>query len=194
MSEVYQCPDGIPPDALLGALLTAFRAVADDVTKKQNSAEKMVLSGITYHLKYFANFSVVIVADDDDTPTRLLNKVGWGFLKDYGTILDKWTGRLNEFDPFRPKVDRIVKSMSKVDETNSIKPTKKLDIVKVFKLPKDMKNVAKSIIFFQDATVEEVSEHSGEDKETVTEKLKKLQDEGFIGTYQKDNETYYFCG
>lgn len=193
LSEVYQSPENVPPEALLGALLTTIQVVAQDLTKEENSAQLFKLSGVSYHMKSFRTFHIALVTDDDTPPISTLNKIGWQFIQEYGESIESWLGQKDAFDGFRSNLNTIISKKSIIDQSQSIEPSKRLDPVNMLKLPKELKKTAGALLLLDSASLKEICSETKEQEKTVKSNLKRLMEMGYIGFYLKKNKDIYFC-
>ncbi len=193
LSQIFQSPADIPENTLLAALLTSLQIVTKDLMKEENTAEKFTMKGNTYHFKSFGKFFVVLVTDEETTPHMIINRIGWQFLKEFDNQINNWMGKQDDFSDFKPRLCTIISKVARIDESRSLKPAKILDPIQLYKLEKELKNTAKSLLFFKEATIHEICENIGEDELLVKENIDKLVKLGFIGYYKKNKVKYYFC-
>lgn len=193
ISKIYQSPDDLPDNTLLSGLLTSIQMVSSELMNKEHAAEKFKMKGVTYHMKNFGLFHIALVTADEDVPGRIMNKIGWQFIQEFGEEIPDWNGRMNDFMGFDGKLDGIISKSSIVDRSGSLEPSKKLDPVNLLKLAKELKGTAKSLLFLQRGTVDNIAEHD-ESKNKLTQKnLDSLLKMGYIGYFTEGEERVYFC-
>jgi hypothetical protein len=165
--------------------------MSHEITKKEGSAEKLSLSGLIYHIRNYGDFMVVIVTDADSTPAKILDSIGWRFMRQFGEELDRWTGNQTMFEGFRKTISSIVSKH--IDEMRAVDPNKRLDTAAIFELPKELQSTALVITSLEKATSQEIADEVSHDVETVEKYLDQLQTEGYIGVRDEDGKTLYFC-
>ena len=193
ISKIYQSPDNLPDDTLLSGLLTSLQMVSSDLAKKEHAAEKFKMKGVTYHLKNFGLFHIALVTADEDPPGRMMNKIGWQFIQEFGELIPEWKGRINDFVGFDVKLDGIITKSSIVDQSGSIEPSKKLDPVNLLRLAKDLKGTAKGILFLQRGTIDDIAKNTDTEKELTEANLDILLKLGYIGYFTEGKDRIYFC-
>ncbi|MHA2279040.1 MAG: hypothetical protein ACXAC2_24940, partial [Candidatus Kariarchaeaceae archaeon] len=99
ISEKFQAKVSIPDTTLFSALMVAFQQMADSVTSL-GIPKKITFQEITYHLKSFGNFQVVVVSGSDREPTDMLSKLGFQFAAKFKDPLYRWDGNQTTFEPF----------------------------------------------------------------------------------------------
>ncbi|MFV2014872.1 MAG: hypothetical protein ACC656_05570, partial [Candidatus Heimdallarchaeota archaeon] len=169
MSEIFQSPNNIPNNAILSALLTAFQAMSEDLTKKPGSAEQLNLRGLNYHIQFFGNFQVVLVTDGDSRPSKVLSTLGWRFFKHYAEVLSTWTGNQTLFEDFRNDIHEVVMKHLDVDMTSSLDPTKILDTATIFDMDPNLRPTALAILTLEKATVPEILDEVNIGEEVLKE-------------------------
>ncbi|MHA2092620.1 MAG: hypothetical protein ACW98K_17375 [Candidatus Kariarchaeaceae archaeon] len=191
LSEIFQSPENVPNQSILSGLLSAFQSMSDEITKKEGSAEKLSLSGLIYHIRNYGDFMVVIVTDADSAPAKILDSIGWRFMRQFGEELDRWTGNQTMFEGFRGTISEIVSKH--IDEMRAVDPNKRLDTTAIFELPKELQSTALVIASLEKATSQEIADEVSHDVETVEKYLDLLHMEGYIGVRDEDGKTLYFC-
>ena len=192
MSEIFQSPKNIPNNTILSALLTAFQAMSEDLTKKPGSAEQLNLSGLNYHIQFFGEFQVVLVTDHESRPAKVLSTIGWRFFKNYAEVLNNWTGNQTLFNDFRNDIHEVVKKHLDVDISSSLDPTKILDTATIFNMDTKLRNTALALLTLEQATVTEILDELSLEKETLLKHLIQLQELGYVGIKDHKGEEMYF--
>ncbi len=196
ISKIYQSPDGIPDNILLSGLLTSIQMVSSELSNQTHAAEKFKMKGVTYHMKNFGLFHIALVTADENVPGRIMNKIGWQFIQEFGENIPKWDGRVSDFMGFSDNIDGIISTSGNkiiIDQSNSIEPSNKLDPVNLLKLAKELKGTAKSLVFLQRAPVIDIANHSGVGEKLTQENLDAMLKMGYIGYFTEDEEKIYFC-
>ncbi len=193
ISKIYQSPDGIPDDTLLSGLLTSIQMVSSELSNQTHAAEKFKMKGVTYHMKNFGLFHIALVTADEDVPGRIMNKIGWQFIQEFGENIPEWDGRMNDFMGFSDNLDGIISTSSIIDISGSIEPSKKLDPVNLLKLAKELKGTAKSLLFLQRAPVIEIANHSETGEKLTQDNLNAMMKMGYIGYFTEGDVKIYFC-
>ncbi|MHA2031225.1 MAG: hypothetical protein ACW99A_04940 [Candidatus Kariarchaeaceae archaeon] len=192
MSEIFQSPKNIPNNAILSALLTAFQAMSEDLTKKPGSAEQLNLRGLNYHIQFFGNFQVVLVTDGESRPAKVLTTLGWRFYKHYAEVLNAWTGNQKLFENFRDDIHEVVKKHLEVDMSGSLDPTKILDTATIFEMDPNLRPTALALLTLEKATMAEIMDEVDIEVNLLQEHLEELKDQGYIGVRDKEGEDLYF--
>lgn len=192
MSEIFQSPKNIPNNTILSALLTAFQAMSEDLTKSPGSAEQLNLSGLNYHIQFFGNFQVVLVTDHESRPAKVLSTIGWRFFKNYAEVLNDWKGNQTLFNNFRNDIHEVVKKHLDVDISSSLDPTKILDTATIFNMDPKLRDTALAILTLEQATIAEILDELSMEKEILITHLSELQEQGFIGIKDRKGEDLYF--
>lgn len=194
MSEIFQSPKNIPNNAILSALLTAFQAMSEDLTKKPGAAEQLNLSGLNYHIQFFGNFQVVLVTDRDSRPSKVLSTLGWRFFKNYAEVLTTWTGNQSLFDNFRSDIREVVMKHLDVDMTSSLDPTKILDTATIFDMDSNLRPTALAILTLEKASLIEILDEVNIEEELLLTHLEELKEQGYVGVKERvgTGEEMYF--
>ncbi len=194
ISQYFQSSDDIPNEVLFGALFTAFKDLAADVTAQKSWEMKSIgIERLFYHTKSFGPFNVVIVTNTQKGPENLLQTIGLRFMKEYHTeILQDFLVDFRLFDPFKETIQEIVQEENLVDESGQLKPTKRFSVGNIFDLPSDLQTTALALITIEEGTLEEISKESGESKDRTEESLNSLQKMGYIGRKAKNGKQVFF--
>lgn len=190
--QIFQTPEFIPSEGLLSPLLSSLQGLSVDLVKQEGVAEKITLRGITYHMKSYGNYFVVILMESDDKPTKALNQIGWQFLQEYKDKISNWKGNISDFTQFKETIIKILQSNYSIDSSSSINPTKKFSTSALFNLSKDLKDTAISMVGLKKATAKEVADDVNKNVDTVRAHLIELQKMGYLGVENKDDEQIFF--
>jgi len=192
VSEYFQSHANLPNDINLSALLASVQMFSEDITSTKGAAEKFQLRGMTYHLKKFGDFQIVMVTDGDSSPAKLINNLGWRFMQQYVDEIEDWNGNTGIFLDFHPFIREVVGRESTIDIAGTLDPTKKLTTAVIFKLPKDVQNTALAIVSLESATANQIAEEIDDTLENVKSYLAVLQEEGYLGLKDESGEKVYF--
>lgn len=163
------------------------------MTQTDSEMQSIEIEGLSYHIRSFGFFRLVIVTNAPKSPEDIIQMVGFRFINDYGEILMDWDSNLNTFEPFKDTIREIIKTKKVTDESKSIKPAKRFGTGEIFSLPYPLQKTALALVSLEEATIKDIANESDE-KEKITKKnLIKLQDMGYIGRKQKKDKTLYFC-
>lgn len=193
LSENFQSSEDIPDAILLGGLLTAIQNLTTEMTQTDSEMQSIEIEGLSYHIRSFGFFRLVLVTDVPKTPEDIIQMVGFRFIKQYGDVLMDWNSNLSIFAPFQETLREIIQTESSSDESKSIKPSQKLSTGEIFQLPSPLQKTALAMVSLEKGTINEISEESGEKKHVVRKNLSALQEMGFIGKKKKKRKTTYFC-
>ncbi|MFX1517348.1 MAG: hypothetical protein ACFFC6_13675 [Promethearchaeota archaeon] len=155
--------------------------------------QSIEIEGLSYHIRSFGFFRLVLVTDVPKTPEDIIQMVGFRFIKEYGEVLMDWDSNLSIFTPFQETLREIIQTETSTDDSKSIRPSRKLSTGEIFQLPPHLQKTALAMISLEQGTLSEISEESGEKKRTVRKNINTLQEMGFIGTRQDKKTITYFC-
>ncbi len=193
LSESFQSSEDFPDAILLGGLLTALQHMTIEMTQNDSEMESIEIEGLSYHIRSYGFFRIVLVTDVPKTPEDVIQMLGLRFLNEYGDVLVDWDSNLSTFAPFKETIREIIQTETVTDESKSIKPAKKLGTGEIFSLPYHLQSTALAMISLEEATINDIAEECGEKVDTTEKNLKSLQEMGFIGKKQKNNKTVFFC-
>ncbi|MHA1976787.1 MAG: hypothetical protein ACW98I_07820 [Candidatus Hodarchaeales archaeon] len=194
LSQYFQSSDDIPNEVLFGALFTAFKDLAADVTVQKSWEMKSIgIERIFYHTKSFGPFNVVIVTNTQNGPENLLQTIGLRFMNTHAKELVRdFLVDLRVFEPFKEIVQEIVQGENLIDESSQLKPTKRFSVAGIFDLSSDLQATALALITLEEGTLEELSKESGESLAETENSLRTLQKMGFIGRKAREGKQIYF--
>ncbi|MHA2108143.1 MAG: hypothetical protein ACW99R_10595 [Candidatus Hodarchaeales archaeon] len=194
VSQYFQPSDDVPNEVLFGALFTAFKDLAADVTTQKSWEMKSIgIDRLFYHTKSFGPFNVVIVTNTQEGPENLLQTIGLRFMKEHRQELVKdFLVDLRIFDPFMETIQEIVQGQNLIDESGKLRPTKRFSVGGIFDLSSDLQATALALITIEEGTLEEISEESGENQVQTEKSLDSLQKMGYIGRKAKDGKQVFF--
>ena len=198
LAENFQSTENLPNEVLLGGVLTALQHMASEMTRSHSEMKRVVVEGLTYHIRSYGLIRVVLITDAPRSPEGVLieamfQQLGMQFIKKYGDILADIDYNLNVFEPFRTTIREIITQDSVSDESGSIQPSKKLTTGEVFSLPHELHSTALALISLESATAEEIAKEIGIDIDLTLKNLLALQNRGFIGKKQEKGSILYFC-
>ena len=189
----FQREDTVPNVVLLAGMLASIQYLSEELSGVRGAAEQFTMRGITYHMKTFEQFIVVVVTNSRYDFTNLASDIGWSFLSQFGEQIDQWDSTEEYFLPFVASIQRIVKKSGYVDITRSVDPTKRLDTVTIFDLPPSLQQAAMALVTLVKASLEEISEYLEIDEDLITGTLNFLQSEGYVGIIEeKDGQLKYY--
>ena len=189
LSEQFQSAEDLPNDFLLGGLLGAIQTFSKETLGEE--MKTIESEGLAYHIRSFGLYLIALITDLNKEPENLIQELGLRFMKMYGEELLDNSPRVDLYYPFKEVIREILgKSF---DETGSIKPSRILNTKAIFELSSDLKPVALALISMGEGTISDIAKESDLDQEIVKNSIVELQDQGFIGTKSKNNETFYFC-
>ncbi|UCG03246.1 MAG: hypothetical protein JSW11_04495 [Candidatus Heimdallarchaeota archaeon] len=163
------------------------------MTQADSEMQSIEIEGLSYHIRSFGFFRLVLVTDVPKTPEDIIQMVGFRFIKQYGEVLMDWDSNLSIFAPFQDTIREIIQTETSTDESKSIMPSKRLSTGEIFQLPSRLQKTALALVSLEQGTVNEISEESGEKKHVVRRNLNSLHEMGFIGKKQKKRAITYFC-
>jgi hypothetical protein len=193
LSENFQSTEEIPNEILLGGLLTAIQFMADEMTKKTFEIKSIIAEGISYHIKNFGFFRIVIASNDPEPPENITNNLGLRFMNRFGDVISQIDFNLNVFTPFKEAIHEILKDTIGFDESRAIKPIKRLNTSEIFKLPHDVHSTALTLLALEQATAKAISQESGDKLNYTKKNLRILHEMGYLGKKREKGKTYYFC-
>ena len=191
LAEHFRTPDEKSNDILFGGLITALQGMASTVA--QGEMNTIEIEGLSYHIRTFSFFRVVLVTNTVTTPDNIIQILGHRFLNEYGDILTDWDSNLNVFLPFKETITEVLKRFFAVDTSKSIDPLKKFTTADIFALSHELHATALALLTLVEGTVLEIATESGESEEITHQKLKKLQEMGYIGKKEIEEEILFFC-
>lgn len=191
VSEHFHAIDEFPDEILLGGLITALQQMAIDI--HHSEMKTMEIEGLSYHIRSFGLFRIVLVTDGPQSPEHLIQTLGLRFMKEYGELLLDKIVFTQRFLPFKKTIHELIQLGMVTDDSKSIQPTKKLRTGEIFNLPHYLQATALAMVFLQEGTVEEIAEESGITPDVTRQNLTVLNERGFIGIKQKNDKTFYFC-
>ncbi|MFX1514134.1 MAG: hypothetical protein ACFFCQ_16275 [Promethearchaeota archaeon] len=193
LSENFQSTKEVPDDMLLGGLITALQALATEVTETRSEMKSIEVEGLSYHIRSFGLYRIVLVTDVPKFPDDIIQTMGLRFMKEYGeTLLDDLYSK-KTFAPFKETIAEIIGAEMVTDDSKSIKPAKMLSTGEIFSLPHQLHPTALALVSLEEGTVEEIAQESDLSPEETRENLIVLKEMGFIGVKQKKDKTTYFC-
>lgn len=178
---------------MLGGLLTALQNLTTEMIQADSEMQSIEIEGISYHIRSFGFFRLVLVTDVPKTPEDIIQMVGFRFIKQYGEVLMDWDSNLSIFTPFQDTIREIIQTETSTDDSKSIRPSKKLSTGEIFQLPPHLQKTALAMISLEKGTIAELSKESGEKTRTVRKNINTLQEMGFIGKRQIKKSAIYFC-
>ncbi|MFX1286632.1 MAG: hypothetical protein ACFFB5_23550 [Promethearchaeota archaeon] len=155
--------------------------------------QSIEIEGLSYHIRSFGFFRLVLVTDVPKTPEDIIQMLGFRFIKQYGEVLMDWDSNLSIFAPFQDTIREIIQTETITDESKSIKPSKKLTTGEIFNLPPLLHRTALAIVSLEEGTIVDIAKESGETKKDIKKNLRTLQDMGYVGQKDKEKKTIYFC-
>ena len=194
VSQYFHSSEDIPNEVLFGALFTAFKDLAADVTVQKSWEMKSIgIERLFYHTKSFGPFNVVIVTNTPQGPENLLQTIGLRFMREHKQeLLRDFLVDLQKFDPFKETIQEIMRDENIIDESGQLKPTKRFSVGGIFDLPSDLQAAALALIAIKEGTLEEITKESGENKMDTINSLNSLQKMGYIGRKVKDERQIFF--
>ncbi len=194
LSQYFQSSDDVPNEVLFGALFTAFKDLAADVTTQKSWEMKTLgIERLFYHTKSFGPFNVVIVTNTQKGPENLLQTIGLRFMKEHREeILQDFLVDFRLFDPFKEIIQEMFQAETLVDESGKLSPTKRFSVGGIFDLPPDLQTTALALITLEEGTLEDISKECGENQVQTTKSLNSLQKMGFIGRKEKEGKQLFF--
>lgn len=195
LSENFQSIEGVPDEQLLGGIISALQAVTAEMTKNRSEMKSIEIEGLSYHIRSFGLYRIVLITNVLKTPEDMIQKLGMRFMKEYGEILvdEILTVPLETFKPFRKTIQELITDETITDDLKSINPAKMLSTGEIFSLPHDFQSTALAMVALQEGTVEEIAAESGNDADKTAEFLDGLRGMGFIGVKMREGKTTYFC-
>ena len=163
------------------------------MTQADSEMQSIEIEGLSYHIRSFGFFRLVLVTDVPKTPEDIIQMVGFRFIKQYGEVLMDWDSNLSIFAPFHDTIREIIQTETSTVDSKSIRPSKKLSTVEIFQLPSHLQKTALAMISLEQGTIAEISKESGEKTHTVRKNIATLQKMGFIGKRKKKRSVTYFC-
>ncbi|MHA2244141.1 MAG: hypothetical protein ACXADY_04175 [Candidatus Hodarchaeales archaeon] len=192
VSENFQSSEDIPDAILLGGLLTALQNMTTQMTQTDSEMESIEIEGLSYHLRSFGFFRIVLVTDVPKTPEDIIQMLGLRFINEYGDVLVNWDSNLIIFTPFKETIREIIQAETVTDESKSIKPTKKLGTGEIFSLPHHLQSTALAMVSLEEGLITDIAIECGEKVDVTEKNLLTLQEMGFIGKKQKNGKTVFF--
>ncbi|MHA2403944.1 MAG: hypothetical protein ACXADH_13195, partial [Candidatus Kariarchaeaceae archaeon] len=151
------------------------------------AVELVRIMGLNYHFRYFEKFILTLISDEEPLGS-ILDKIGATFGLDYAKELEEWDGKQKQFTKFHKDLKGIIEYA-----THAIDPSKELDIVAIYNLPKALQQTALVISTLQMGTVREIARQVGAEPNIVQSYLLILQEEGYVGVIEKGSRSMYFA-
>ncbi|MFX0116105.1 MAG: hypothetical protein ACFFB3_16260 [Candidatus Hodarchaeota archaeon] len=195
LAENFQSIEVVPDEQLLGGIISALQAVTAEITHDQSEMKSIEIEGLSYHIRSFGFYRIVLVTDVLKTPEEMIQKLGMRFMKEFGEVLvdEVLNVPLETFSPFKKTIYEIVTSETDTDDLKSIKPTKMLTTDEIFGLPHHLQPTALAMVSLQEGTIEEIVIESGVGQDDTTKNLEGLREMGFIGVKIREGKTTFFC-
>ncbi len=159
----------------------------------RNGIDIIRINDINYHLKYFEKFHVVIACELANLDRHTLDRIGRSFIKDYKKNFANWSGEEKEFTDFRVKIKDIIAKSTDFNFRNPIDPSKPLDTINIYQLPKALQRTALVMATLQMGTVREIARQLDEETDIVQGYLTILQQEGYVGVIDRGARSMYFA-
>lgn len=196
VSEKFQAPANIHEDVLLGGLITALQHMAVDI--HQSEMKTMEIEGLSYHIRSFGLYRIVLVTDVPQTPENLIQILGLRFMKEHGErLLEQGErGKIFQstiFEPFKQTIHEIFQTRIAPGDLKSNPPTKKLNTGEIFSLPHQLHATALAVVTLKEGTIEEIAQESNSTLEDTSIHLSRLRKMGYIGTKLENGSLRYFC-
>ncbi|MHA2297026.1 MAG: hypothetical protein ACXAEU_08800 [Candidatus Hodarchaeales archaeon] len=194
VSEHFQSIESISDDVLLSGLLTALQGIAVEMTNSNSDLKTIEIEGLSYHIKSFWFYKVILVTDIAKAPEDIIQMLGLRFMKQFGEIWVESDGLvdLNAFNPFKKNIREIILQETVLDDSKSIKPIKKLNTGEIYSLPYDLQSTALAMVSLEEATIEEIANEIDFSLENTLKNVIILQEMGYIGEKGINGKTVYF--
>lgn len=187
-TEIFENRQAMLEDLQLSNLLVTLNSgIIEDIV-----IEMVMINGINYYFRNFEKFHIVAVSDED-LLSSILDKIGASFLLEYEKELDDWDGDQNKFRKFSKEVKRIIEYISQFGFTESLDPSKSLDTVAIYHLPKALQQTALVMATLQMGTIREIARQLDENPDVVRGYLSILQQEGYVGVIERGARSMYFA-
>lgn len=193
LSENFQSSEDIPDAILLGGLLTALQNITSEMTKARSEMRSIEIEGLSYHIRSFGLFRIVLVTDVPKTPVDIIQMLGLRFINEYGEVLMDWDSNLSIFTPFKKTIREIIQKETITDDSKYINPTKRLTPGNIFSLPHPLQSTALALLSLEEGSARDIAKESEKTIKITKENLISLQKMGYVGTKQKKGKTLYFC-
>ena len=149
--------------------------------------EMMRIKGLNYHFRYYEKFILTVISDEEPLGS-ILDKIGAIFGLDYADALEDWDGNQEQFAKFHQNLKKIIDYAY-----HAIDPSKELDTIAIYNLPKALQQTALVISTLQMGTVREIARQVGAEPNMVQSYLLILQEEGYVGVIEKGSRSMYFA-
>lgn len=185
-SEVFQRPENIEDEFFLGALVTSLETIITDI--HASTFKSMEIEGISYHVRSFGLFKMVIVTPSAKTPNEILQVLGFRFIKEYGEALLA-VEDLEIFAPFKKTIAEII------EDNEVLFPSCSMSTADLFGLPHDIQSIVLALLSLGKGnhTATSLSKESHTSVKKTRKNLQILLKMGFIGRRKSGKRTTYFC-
>lgn len=195
LSKYFQSKESMPNESFLGSILTALQVVISKMNSTDDEIKKIVMEGLSIHIRKFPLNRVVVITDTRETPENIIQQLEEHFIREYSVLLTNNTiNDFNIFNPFKNVIQNtILTEASLADTSYSIKPTVKLNTIKIYDLPQFLHPTALALVTLSEGTLEEIATESNLSIEDTRKHLDFLQKIGCIGTKIFKDKMIYFC-
>ncbi|MHA2362815.1 MAG: hypothetical protein ACXAC7_02575 [Candidatus Hodarchaeales archaeon] len=193
LSENFQSIDTLPDELLMGGLFTAIQSVASEMTDGFSEMKSVEIEGLSYHIRSFGFYRIVMVTDAPKAPEDIIQTVGLRFMKEFGEVLVEGTSEVETYNPFKKTILEIVNSQSITDDSKSLKPSKVLHTGEIFSLPHHLHSTALAMITIKEGTIKDIAKESGNSLKVTRKYITSLQEMGFIGKKSTKGKKIFFC-
>ncbi len=195
VSKQFQSTETMPNEILLGGLIVALQGVASEMTDGQSDMKGIDIEGLSYHIRSFGFYRIVIVTAVPTPPEDMIQTLGLRFMRQFGEKMIDDSLDVSIFDPFKEVIREVIESSpdASIDIRGSINPSKKLSTSEIFSLPHHLHSTALALLTIQEGTLEDVANEVEKPKEVIKTHLNELQTLGFVGMRHLEDRKLFFC-
>lgn len=191
LSYLHQRDSQIPKRVISEGLLKIIEEVDSHLEDEFHSVEKyMEIETLTFSLKKFGDFAIILVDDYIEDKWKLIQELGWRFLRSFGNFdLFDWKGETDKFASFIPIIQNLMDDKVSPDEVTT--KMKRLTPVDIFDLTMNLQPTALAILAMENASIEEIARELDCDLSEAEENLEILRNQGFLSRME-DGETIHY--
>lgn len=177
-----------PPYSLITGLLTAMQNFVLEVTGSYPT--DLSAGGFTFHMEKYGPLTIVLTTSNQKTPIPTLGDLGIRFLSRFGEKVEKWKGKVSDFQSFDSDIKDIL-GESQIQPR--LDPKSPLTALVLLSIHPDLQDVAQAIIRITEASSHEISKLTGQNEYITRLQCEELVKLGHVGRIHSDvDEFIYF--
>ena len=188
LAEYFQSTENLPDSVLVGGLFTALQGFSQEVLDGSSGIKTLEIDNVSYHVKSFGLYRIIIVTNTGKEPDSLLQMLGLRFMKQFGEALSEaLADNIKIFEPFRDIIKEIIDTEI-IDKSGSIKPSKMLSTSEIFNLDPHLHDTALAMLSLEEATVTDIVRETEQKREKIKNNLAELVKAGYLGIREGRNK------